>query len=42
MKLNPVPCGVDGLLGDTHDVAHIFLFHAHLVEDEEEILSQVS
>ena len=36
MKLNPVPCGVDGLLGDAHDAAHGLIVHAHFVEDEEE------
>ena len=35
MKLNPVPCGVDGLLGDAHDAAHGLIVHAHFVEDEE-------
>ena len=34
--LNPVSCGADGLLGDAHDAAHILIFHAHFVEDEEE------
>ena len=30
-------CGnADGLLGDAHDVADVAVFHAHLVEDEEE------
>ena len=33
---NPVPCGADGLLGDAHDTAHVLIFHAHFVEDEEE------
>ena len=33
---NPVPCGADGLLGDAHDAADVAVFHAHLVEDEEE------
>ena len=33
---NPVPCGADGLLGDAHDAADIFVVHAHFVEDEEE------
>ena len=33
---NPVPCRVDGLLGDAHDAAHVPVFHAHFVEDEEE------
>ena len=33
---NPVSCGADGLLSDTHDAAHILIFHAHFVEDEEE------
>ena len=32
MKLNPVPCGVDGLLGDAHDAAGVL---THLVEAEE-------
>ena len=36
MKLNPVPCGVDGLLGDAHDAAHGLIVHAHFVEDEED------
>ena len=36
MKLNPVPCGVDGLLGDAHDAAYGLIVHAHFVEDEEE------
>jgi len=26
----------DGFLGDTHDVAHGFIVHAHFVEDGEE------
>ena len=34
--LNPVSCGADGLLGDAHDAAHVLVFHAHFVEDEEE------
>ena len=34
--LNPVSCGADGLLGDAHDAADVAVFHAHLVEDEEE------
>ena len=34
--LNPVPCGADGLLGDAHDAADVLVFHAHLVENEEE------
>ena len=33
---NPVSCGADGLLGDAHDAADVAVFHAHLVEDEEE------
>ena len=33
---NPVSCGADGLLGDAHDAADVLVFHAHLVEDEEE------
>ena len=33
---NPVSCGADGLLSDTHDAAHVHVVHAHLVEDEEE------
>ena len=44
---NPVPCrkatgrrtqfgNADGLLGDAHDAAHVLIFHAHFVEDEEE------
>ena len=33
---NPVSCGADGLLSDTHDAADILVFQAHLVEDEEE------
>ena len=33
---NPISCGVDGLLGDAHDAADVLVFHAHLVEDEEE------
>jgi len=33
---NPVPCGADGLLSDTHDAAHGLIVHAHFVEDEEE------
>ena len=36
MKLNPVPCGVDGLLGDAHDAAYGLIVHVHFVEDEEE------
>ena len=39
--LNPVPCGADGLLGDAHDAADVLVFHAHLVENEEENLSLV-
>ena len=34
--LNPVPCGADGLLSDTHDAAHGLIVQAHFVEDEEE------
>ena len=33
---NPVSCGADGLLSDTHDAAHVHVVHAHLVEDEED------
>ena len=33
--LNPVPYRADGLLGDAYDVAHVLIFHAHFVEDEE-------
>ena len=33
---NPVSCGADGLLGDAHDAADVAVFHAHLVEDEED------
>ena len=36
MKLNPGPCGADGLLGDAHDAADGLIVHAHFVEDEEE------
>ena len=36
MKLNPVPCGVDGLLGDAHDAAYGLIVHVHFVEDEED------
>ena len=34
--LNPIFCGADGLLGDAHDAADVLVFHAHLVEDEED------
>ena len=34
--LNSVPCGADGLLSDTHDAADVAVFHAHLVENEED------
>ena len=34
--LNSVPCGADGLLSDTHDAAHVLVFKAHFVEDEED------
>ena len=33
---NPVSCGADGLLSDTHDAADGLVVHAHFVEDEEE------
>ena len=33
---DPVSCGADGLLGDAHDAADVLVFHAHLVEDEED------
>ena len=33
---NPVSCGADGLLSDTHDAAHVLVVQAHLVEDEKE------
>ncbi len=34
--LNPVSCGADGLLGDTHDAADVAGFQPHLIEAEEE------
>ena len=34
--LNPVSCGVDGLLGDAHDAADVTIFLTRLIEDEEE------
>ncbi len=34
--LDSISCGADGLLGDAHDAMHVAVFHAHLVEDEEE------
>lgn len=34
--LNPISCGADGLLRDAHDAAHVAVFQAHFVEDEEE------
>ena len=48
---NPVPCGkatgrrtqfgnADGFLGDAHDAAHVLAFHAHLIEDEEEVVTR--
>lgn len=33
---NSVSCGANGLLGDAHDAADVAVFHAHLIEDEEE------
>ena len=33
---DPVSCGADGLLGDAHDAADVLVFHAHLVENEED------
>jgi len=40
--MNPMPCGMDGHLGDAHDTANIAVFQAHLVETEEEGFSIVS
>ena len=33
---DPISCGADGLLGDAHDAADVLVFHAHLVENEED------
>ncbi len=33
---DPVSCEVNGLLGDVQDLVDVIVFHAFLVEDEEE------
>ena len=41
-RLLPIPTGrknADGLLGDAHDMAHVLIVHAHIVEKMEENLS---
>ena len=34
--LDSISCGADGLLDEAHDTTDVAVFHAHLVENEEE------